>query len=74
MPRDEHSIFAFGMPSYQDSKEAFLGITPKLKVTNPDNEKEVKKMPPKEKKQKPIKKNGEVVKNYIINLLTKSDS
>jgi hypothetical protein len=73
MPRDEHSIFAFGMPSFQESKEAFLGITPKLKVSNPDNEKEENKMPPKEKKDKPIKKNSQVVKNYIINLLTKAD-
>ena len=73
MPRDEHSIFAFGMPTFQESKEAFLGTTPKLKVTNPDNEKEIPKTAPKEKKQKAPKKNGEVVKNYIINLLTKTD-
>jgi hypothetical protein len=67
MPRDECSIFAFGVPTYRDAKEAFFGTTPALKIENTDNVKQ----PPKqeEKKQKPHKKMESVVRKYIQALL-----
>jgi hypothetical protein len=74
MPREEGSIFAWGMPTYQDAKESFLGTKPALKISNPDNEKDKKSEPPKEKKVTQRKKKGAEVKNYIISLLTKEDS
>jgi hypothetical protein len=73
MPRDEHSIFSWGMPSYKDAKESFLGTTPALKVTDPENQKVKKSEPPKEKKVRPMKKKGDVVKNHILSLLTKTE-
>jgi hypothetical protein len=71
MPREEHSIFAFGVPTFKDVKESFLGITPPLKIENNDNVKEIKKQPPKEDKPKVKKpKNEPIVKNYIQSILT----
>ena len=74
MPRDEYSIFAFGMPTYRDAKDAIFGTTPAFKIENTDNVIETKKQPPKQEekmqKQKPTKKMESVVKNYIQTLLT----
>jgi hypothetical protein len=67
MPRDEKSIFAFGIPTYREAKDAFLGTTPALKIENTENVVETKKQPP---KQKPYKKMESVVRKYIHTLLT----
>lgn len=72
MPRDEQSIFAWGMPTYKDAKESYLGITPALKIVNSDNEVTKKTDPPKPK-PKAKKKKDAVVKNYILSLLTNSE-
>jgi hypothetical protein len=71
MPRDEQSIFAWGMPSFQDAKESFLGTKPAMKIVNSDNE--VTKKVDLPKPVKPRKKKDAVVKNYILTLLTKSE-
>ena len=81
MPRDELSIFAFGMPSFKDAKESFLGTKPLLKISNPDNEvagpeakrpeAKVEAKPKAKPEAKKPKKRGEVVKNHILSLLTK---
>jgi hypothetical protein len=73
MPRDEQSIFAWGMPSFQDAKESYLGTKPAMKIVNSDNEVTKKTDLPKPKKVIPRKKKDAVVKNYILTLLTKSD-
>jgi hypothetical protein len=74
MPRDENSVFAWGIPTYREAVDSFKGTKPAFKIVNSENEVTKKQDPPKEKKTiKPRKKKGVEVKNYILSLLTKSE-
>jgi hypothetical protein len=70
MPRDDNSIFTFGMPSYKEAKDAYFGTAPALKIVE-DVPKQKEKPETKPEPKKPKQKKDQVVKNYILQMLTK---